>query len=778
MKGGLKILSNTNRPKITYFALQPGSDRAMFARWEWNKAHTKEYKMHWEYHANGKWWVGNESTTTNKSTDSYSAPSSADTVRLRVAPVSETHKVNGSDVDYYKGEWSTWAIYYFSKNPPKTPSTPTVKIKNYKLTAEVDGLENANAAKVQFEIVANDTIKSYGLAKINTGHASFSCSILFGRKYKVRCRTYRDKLYSDWSSYSSNIATVPATPLKLTCAANSETSVILRWDAVATATKYDIEYATDLKYFDESDKTSTISAIEGTHYIKTGLESGYRYYFRIRAANDTGESGWSAIVSVAIGEKPAAPTTWASNTTIKIGDPLTLYWVHNSMDNSSQSFAEIEMIVNGKTTIYKVENTNGGTILPIKPEDEETDKTHHYDIDTSQYTENTKILWRVRTAGVTKVPSEWSIQRTIDIYAPPVLTLLIQMGNGYPLSVGQLTHFPILISAVAGPENQKPIGYHVSIISNDYYETVDEIGNKKIVSVGDEVYSKYFDIQYQLNLQLSANNIDLNNNASYTVVCNVTMDTGLTAEESAEFTVAWTDEEYQPNAEIGIDEDTLSAYIKPYCYDENEKPASYVTLSVYRREYDGNFTEIATDIENGKDIFVTDPHPALDLARYRIVATSTVTGAVSYYDVPGYPVGEKAAVIQWDDAWSNFDNAENAILAEPAWSGSMLKLPYNIDVSDSNSSDVELVNYIGRSHPVSYYGTQLGVTSSWNMEVPKDDKETLYALRRLAIWLGNVYVREPSGSGYWASIKVSFSQKHCDLTIPVTMEITRVEGGM
>ena len=62
-------MSNTNRPKITYFALQPGSDRAMFARWEWNKAHTKEYKMHWEYHANGKWWVGNEATTANKSTD-------------------------------------------------------------------------------------------------------------------------------------------------------------------------------------------------------------------------------------------------------------------------------------------------------------------------------------------------------------------------------------------------------------------------------------------------------------------------------------------------------------------------------------------------------------------------------------------------------------------------------------------------------------------------------------------------------------------------------------
>ena len=64
------------------------------------------------------------------------------------------------------------------------------------------------------------------------------------------------------------------------------------------------------------------------------------------------------------------------------------------------------------------------------------------------------------------------------------------------------------------------------------------------------------------------------------------------------------------------------------------------------------------------------------------------------------------------------------------------------------------------------------------MDVPKSDKETLYALRRLSIWKGDVYVREPSGSGYWASISVSFSQNHCDVVIPVSLAITRVEGGI
>ena len=99
-------------------------------------------------------------------------------------------------------------------------------------------------------------------------------------------------------------------------------------------------------------------------------------------------------------------------------------------------------------------------------------------------------------------------------------------------------------------------------------------------------------------------------------------------------------------------------------------------------------------------------------------------------------------------------------------------------MSDSNTSDVSLIEYIGREHPVSYYGTQIGSSATWSVEIDKNDKETLHALRRLARWMGDVYVREPSGSGYWANISVSFNQKHCEVTIPVSISITRVDGGV
>lgn len=115
---------------------------------------------------------------------------------------------------------------------------------------------------------------------------------------------------------------------------------------------------------------------------------------------------------------------------------------------------------------------------------------------------------------------------------------------------------------------------------------------------------------------------------------------------------------------------------------------------------------------------------------------------------------------------------------EPLWSGSLVKLPYNIDVSDKNGVDVSLVEYIGRKRPVSYYGTQLGETSSWKTEIPRGDIDTLYALRRLAVYTGDVYIREPSGTGYWANVAVSISQTHCEVKIPISFDITRVEGGI
>lgn len=774
------VATNTsNKAIITSCGLQADTDRTVFAVWSWDKAYTDHYKYRWWYKAaDGVAILGTETTTEQKHC-TWNAPQNAKHVWVHVMPIAETYKPDGkTETARWTAEWSTAAGWAFEDNPPSVPPVPTVTITDYTLLAVLENLD-VNADTIHFEVYrrSTDSVKyvkydeSYTTIRNEGTYARCSWNIEAGYEYRVRCRAVRDDLYSDWSDYSGVSNTKPEASGGITvCRAQSETSVYLEWKSVSSADTYDIEHATKKEYFDGSNRTDTQSGIEGTSYIWDGLDAGEEHFFRVRAVNDQGHSAWSSIKSTIIGKAPAAPTTWSSTTKAKVGEDIILYWVHNAEDNSSQTYAKLELIIDGVKTTKTIKNTT---------DEDEKDKTSSYVISTSGYTEGVTILWRVRTAGaITSSYGDWSVQRTVEVHAPP--TLSINLVNFVNESIRVLDSFPARIMAYSGPNTQTPTGYHIRVIANETYETVDNLGNDKLVSAGEEVYSKYFNESARsFYTELSAGSINLDNNISYTIKCTVAMNSGLTADASLTFSVAWADIAYAPNAEIGINPETYAAIIRPYCEDARGKIIEGVTLAVYRREFDGSFTEIMSGLENTKNTFVTDPHPALDFARYRIVATTVATGAVSYYDMPGYPVGGDAVIIQWDESWTNFDvSSDDGILATPNWGGSMLKLPYNVDVSDKNSPDVAMVNYIGRKYPVSYYGTQIGSTSTWKVDIVATDKETLYALRRLSVWMGDVYVREPSGSGYWANVTVSYSQTHRDTVIPVTFNVTRVEGGV
>lgn len=808
---------------ITGLGLQAGTDRTTYATWSWGQSNTKNYEILWHYiTSDGKWFVGNQ-TTTDLNQSTYNAPEHAVGVGFSVKPLAKTRTINGIESAYWTASWATAKTYYFAAKPPAAPSAPTVTVIDYQLTAKLSGLDD-DVKEVQFEIAANDatTYKS-GSATPKTGVASYSCTVSVGNNYKARCRVKVGGLYSEWSGYSGEAKTKPSASNGITsCTAVSPTAVKLEWTAASSATSYDIEWATSREYLGASNATTIINGVKSTLYTITGLPSGNTIYFRVRGVNEEGESSWTEAVSLLIGAAPQPPTTWMSTSTAVIGETVMLYWFHNTQDNSRESDAQLELTINGTTNTITLGEPN-------------TDDGRYYALNTSMYQDGAEIRWRVRTRGVMPDWSDWSAERVISVFAPPTLGFSITDINNQ--SIYTVTSFPFYVVGITGPNNQTPIGYHVSVVSNDSYECRDELGNVKMVTKGSEIYSGFFDIKENLNLEMTPDKIDLENNMSYSVSCMVTMDSGLTVSETLDFNVAWKDETLSPNAEIAYDPETLCVHIRPYCesastlilsyqvtYDpstgnfyrtntvlENPTgkpingcytedgyvvyyagtnlyfcivdsgipaPLEDVTMSVYRRDYDGRFVEIGSNLNNEENIFVTDPHPSLDYARYRVVARSDKTGAISYNDIPGYPIGEKAIIIQWDETWDSFEENEVTQSKDRPWAGSMLKLPYNIDVSDDNTVDVSLVNYIGRSHPVSYYGTQLGITSNWNVEIPKSDKNTLYGLRRLAIYMGDVYVREPSGSGYWANITVSFSQTHCETTIPVSFKITRVEGGV
>ena len=1107
-----KVSLKSTTVTITAFGLQADTDRTFFATWDWDGPYTDKFEVRWFYRTeNNIRFTGHSGSVDNidnsQPQSTYNAPTNATHIYFQVKPIAQTHKVNDSDVEWWTANWSTEKVYNISDLPPAKPSNPTVTLEDYTLKVEVTGVPE-DVTSVEFQIIQNDTtVYKVGSSSNLTSIAKFSCNVTPGYDYKVRCRAVKNGQYSEWTDYSNNVQTKPSKPAQINeIRALSGTSLTLNWSESTNAETYELEYATKLEYLGMSNASTTVNDITGPRYILTGLGSGEKYFIRVRASNAQGKSDWTEAVSIILGSVPAAPTTWSSTTTVIVGEEMKLYWMHNSKDGSKETIAEIECIINNDPpTRVQVFKTNF------------SDDVSYYYLITRTLTEGATIRWKVRTAGVTGEYGPWSATRMISVYAPPSLALTIREPSTYTI-LNEITRFPFYIIASSGPSSQTPIGYHLSVISKDSYETVDNLGNVKMVAAGQEIMSKFYDInKHTLTVEVTPGDIDLENNCRYELQCTVTMDSGLTEEDTISFKVSFVETEYFPTAEILFNRNTISTHIRPYCtekhfdfykvesttgkasytginikaantieapfksailkgstkyrdidtgeildtfdetknlelvsvkmpvltttgknlYDINKdttscwngtlehidgrikitstknegvtyhktylipvkkgktyhvntnkdgngyfgiwkngdtevplsnpfttddtfdsiaiglycsigegnvcyfKPqleegsvatsyepfksniltvnedvtlrsngdicdelnlltgqltqrigedgvvlsqevvktvdlsivdqddskinwmssfkdvthissssattnslvgefdvvvktkdalVSYnrtefkidplegrsigdaittegdlvfvgnnstgqviyftvkestreylvenVTLSVYRQDYDGRFVTIATDIENLSSMYVTDPHPPLNYVNYRIVVTDKNTGSISYVDIPPYEIGVKSVIIQWGEKWENLTVLGQDPIEQVEWAGSMLKLPYNIDVSDSNTMDVSLVEYIGRAHPVSYYGTQLGVTSTWNVDIPKYDTNMLYGLRLLAIYAGDVYVREPSGSGYWANVSVSFSQKHRELTIPVTLNIKRVDGNI
>lgn len=886
---------------ITQFGLKSDSNDTLFIAWYFGQTgKVEKYKVRWKCYYAGK-WSGWTEYDTKEQYHTYTIPKDLENlsqVKAQVIPVAK----EGSGLSGLN--WSSTKTY-FGGVLPETPTNLSVKMEGLTLTAEVTNVDS-KIEQIVFQYAQDRVPFGSGIKMpIKANTSTYIWDVAAGHKYMVRCAAYANGMNGQWSDWSQEFDTIPSTPTISECKAVALAdadgiAIQVTWSEVSSATGYKLQYATDKAYFDQTDKPVNIDPKDKCTWIVTGLSKGQRYYFRVAAYNSGGDSGWSEIKDIIVATKPAAPTVWSSSTVVGSYDPLTLYWMHNSEDNSKESVANLKIYIDTVEVVSE----------EIRKPESETENISSYKVKMvdeygrALYPNGGELSWKVRTAGIANESSgdetsygDWSENRIVQIYAQPTLDFSIMGADGKKLSTDRyciveqvhagiyvksdrevdivsgymipgittvddepiyhgedakgnehdychdirgLTSFPINIKAFVKETfvNQTPLAYRVSIAveTDGEHETVDEFGNTVPIISGTEVYSKQVN-DPTLDISISAGDIQLENELTYVVTCTVTMSSSLTATESRTFDVSWEDDGVVPSADIYVDPDTISASIVPYCaycvseyrkvayqngkYTMTDQKIDGVTggipvenaivetgeqvyfgstsdgvndyycifeelvritdciLAVYRRECDGSFTELRSDIDGATSTTVIDPHPSLDYARYRIVSTSKSTGTVSYYDAAGIPVEEKSLIIQWDEPWSNFDtyNSDDTPVQLPG-SGSMIKLPYNIDVSFKNDKDVSHVKYIGRKHPVSYHGTQLGESQTWNTVIDKTDKSTLYALRRLQSWAGNAYIREPSGSGYWATVVVSFSEKHSELTIPITFDITRVEGGV
>ena len=436
------------------------------------------------------------------------------------------------------------------------------------------------------------------------------------------------------------------------------------------------------------------------------------------------------------------------------------------------------------------------------------------------------ITYAVRTmghyTGESDSWSDWSPSREVIVYRKPEIQFDQTIGDGWlwdPFDFrydttetaydgspfpSTVTQFPLFIGVVSGPSPQLGMEYSYTITALQDYTILDYDGSERHIKSGEQIFNRISgptkryigsDNGNYCLIRINAWDINLANSIDYRLDVTVMMDSGLTASVSKEFRTEYTDSAFMPDAEIILDEDQFSAYIIPGIEEEvellpGEEPIDIddVVFHIFRRNYDGTMTEIVSGLQGGTNISVVDPHPSLAGASYRIVGMSKKTGEIEYVDIPGQEFDEKPIIIQWDTDYQGYtllddwvdetEDPNDILLYGQGLQGNILKLPYNIDASNKYEMDKELVDYIGREHPVSYYGTQKGESLSLSTVIPKSSKDIIFALRKLSIYAGDCYIREPNGTGFWAHVTASFNINHLDVTVPVSIEATRVEGGI
>lgn len=759
--------------------LQSGStDNTLVATWTFTppkgfaKSTLDHFGTNWYYvNADGIAYEGGYKETTNTYT-TFTLPKDAYYVDFHIVPSSKKVKDKNGNEQY---QWCSATKVVRYKNtyvePTGDVSTPTVKMNKLTLTASLTNIDTSNIKRVEFQVAKDDIPYKSGKTSISaTNSATFTTTVEQGSAYKVRARGISaGGVVGDWSDFSDAVITIPRAPSKFTkcCMADKNgTSVALSWKAVtgeAGATGYTIEYTDARTYFDAASSDIKSVTTTSTDYIVTGLDTGKTWFFRVKATNDQGDSSWSAISSCTLGVTPDMPTTWSGSSTAITGENVYLYWVHNCEDESTCTSSQLELSTDAganwkRTTIA---NTNSAT------------GTLSYLLTTSSYTEGSTILWRVRTAGITSAYGDWSVVRSVSVYAKPSVNLVLVDSAGS--TVDMLSTYPLVVSASTSPSTQTPVTYNLEIVAQAGYIINDQVGEPVNVSKGDIVFSETTAHESGVSYQrtITPGDITFANGYSYEVKLTVAFDSGLTATDSETFDCIFDDAEIELGAAVAYDETNYTAYVTPEIYSDDTD----WTLAVYRREYDGSFKLIQGDLSGAETVTVTDPHPALDYARYRITATNNTNGTVEYADLPNVTVGCKWLIIQWDEAWKTFSADALSAEVDPPWSGSLLLLKYNPQTSYDTTTKVETVEYAGREYPVAYYGKYKETSVSWKTDVVRDDTDTIFQLRRLQAYAGNCYVRDPSGFGCWANVSISFDRDYDSAVIPVNVSITRVDDG-
>lgn len=215
--------------------------------------------------------------------------------------------------------YGSLSVYALAKPVPAIPtlvSAVSISYNSVKVTWSAAG--GATGYEIWREASGESKYIAIGTATQTTFTNS---GLVTGRNYNFMVRAYKmsgsTKVTGSWSAVVSAIP-IPAAPMSAKAVSASYNSITVTWSAVTGATMYEV-----WQEVSGASTYSLVSTAASTSFTKTGLITGTKYYYKLRAYRLSGSVKifgiWSAVVfATPIPSAPVAKAESVSYNSIKV----------------------------------------------------------------------------------------------------------------------------------------------------------------------------------------------------------------------------------------------------------------------------------------------------------------------------------------------------------------------------------------------------------------------------------------------------------------------------
>lgn len=575
---------------------------------------------------------------------------------------------------------------------------------------------------------------------------------------------------------------VPKAPTNVSVSATDISGTIrVEWTkAWSDSDGAEISWADHEDAWESTDEPDTydIPNIKNSRWNISGLETGIKWYVKVRLFKGSGENAtfgpYSETKVIDLTSAPSVPTLVLSSAVITQSGNVTASWVYTSTDGTAQVYAEI-----CEATITQNGITYGDVIA-------HTETAQHVTINAQeagwQTGETYNLCVRVVSASG-RVSDDWSAPVPVAVAEPLDVeitdTSLVEQTE--TIVVGGATVTRTFLALTEMP-------LELTLSSDDATVAVERAGSYHMDRPDETDFTGYEGETIALK-KGSVESIDLDDlvgsfddGAAYKIVVTVQDELGQKAETSLDFEVHWSHQAIVPDGSVEFDEDLYIAKVTPVA-PEYAKVAHPVLADIgeYYELVDGEYV-LTQDvlIDEDKTYYIAATVAETDVCDiYRLSAdrpeliVKNGTFGTTYVDpyctigpFGGYRLVFRTAngdyitdanEIAWLDLIEDTLEADYTIID---FDGGQILLQYNVDVSSSWAKDFQETKYLGGSVQGDWNPAVNRTASVSAVTITITDEDVIEQVHRLAVSPSICHVRTKDGASYAADVQVQENYAH------------------